>query len=370
VKILYLHQFDLNLAGGSGTYLRRISAALGDLGHTIEVVSARCPDRYGSSNYQLPFGFTLTFGPERREGERTIEDVGISALCRMAQHAATTLEREAFGQGLPDMLLVNHISLVADVALKLSRRHGIPYRVITFGTDTQLLLRDTRYLDWLAPAASHAQRVLAISRYVADQTRGVMPECVVENLGGAVDHAVFRPAAAPSAHSDRIAFVGRLVTEKGVMVLLEALRSLDANVFVDVVGEGPQRAELEAATRRYGLANRVNFLGYLPPSGVRDTLVQSAVAVTPSTWDEPLGLVVLEAMACGVPVVATAVGGIPEMIVDGHNGLLVDPGDPAGLACAIRRVLTDRSLRLSLRERGLSDTTIRSYHDVAHRAVS
>ena len=103
---------------------------------------------------------------------------------------------------------------------------------------------------------------------------------------------------------------------------------------------------------------------------MREVLVRSAALVVPSAWEEPLGLVALEAMACGVPVVATAVGGIPEVVEHGRNGLLVAPEDPDALAGAIRRVLDDDALRGRLRRHCLTESAIPSHTDLARRVLT
>jgi glycosyltransferase involved in cell wall biosynthesis len=370
MRILFLHQFDLDLAGGSGTYLRLLVRALKEAGHGVDVVAARRPDRYGCTTYALPFDFTLTFGPQRRPGERTFDDFSMTELRALSARVVESVEQQAFDAAAPpDLLLVNHVSLQSDVALRLHERRGVPYRVISYGTDTQLLVDDARYVKWLRPAVDGADRLFAISRFVADQLQSLFPAATAPIvLGGAVDTGVFRPVAQDGAFS-RITYVGRLVTEKGVWTLLDALRRLDHHVVLDVVGEGPLAGPLQDAVDRMAHA-QVNLHGYLPPDGVRAVLARSAALVVPSVWEEPLGLVVLESMACGVPVIASAVGGIPEIVHHNRNGLLVEPADAAALARAIARILGDPALRQRLRDYSLTQTTIPSHTDLAARILS
>jgi glycosyltransferase involved in cell wall biosynthesis len=362
VKILFLHQFDLDLAGGSGTYLRRLTGALKAKGHDVEVVASRRPDRYGLTTYALPFDFTLTFGPECRDGERTFDELSDDELRVRAAEAADSMAPAVTAARRPDFLLVNHIALLADAARRVKEKHGVPYRIISYGTDVQLLLRDRRYRTWLDPVVAGADRIFAISEFVADQLRSLFPSAPTSVLGGAVERSVFSPGPPPEP-ANRIAFVGRLVTEKGLWPLLDATAGLGDHLVLDVAGEGPLSEELHKATadRR---SPAVNLLGYLRPEEVADVLRRSAVAVVPSLWQEPLGLVVMEAMACGVPVVATRVGGIPEVVRHGENGLLVEPGDVDGLAGALRSVLGDGVLRERLR-RGCLATPIPTYEDLA-----
>lgn len=368
MRILFLHQFDLNFAGGSGVYLRALYFALTELGHRVEVVSARRPDQYGCTTYQLPFDFTLTFGPEKRAGERTLDELSTAELQALTLRAADTIEAEAFGDGRPDLTLANHINLMALVAWHLKKKLGVPYRVISYGTDTQLLLRDQRYRDLFGEAARDAERIFAISGYVAKEIAATVAGGKVEVLGGAVDHDLFYPPRTPQGAGKKITYVGRLVTEKGLWTLLEACERVGNSLELHLVGEGPLRGPLETYLGSSPLRDRVKLAGYVPPDRLREILIDSALVVVPSTWQEPLGLVVLEAMACGVPVVASAVGGIPEMIQHGVNGLLVPPGDAFALAAAIHRVLNDSTLHRGMRQT-LTRTTVPSYRDLARRAI-
>jgi hypothetical protein len=127
----------------------------------------------------------------------------------------------------------------------------------------------------------------------------------------------------PDLPRPRVLFVGRLHKAKGVDVALAAFGRLHAaGAHLVLVGDGPERPALEAEAARLGLADRVRFVGFLPHHRVPAALSNADVLVVPSVYEE-LGRVVLEAMQVGLPVVATATGGIPEVIHDGLNGFLV-----------------------------------------------
>jgi glycosyltransferase involved in cell wall biosynthesis len=139
--------------------------------------------------------------------------------------------------------------------------------------------------------------------------------------------------------------VARLAPQKGHRVLFDALPAIVArvpNVHVRLVGheELSTVAELREYAEQRGVADRVTFEGF---RSAVDVMADFDVFVLPSLW-EGFGLVLLEAMAAGRPVVASAVGPIPEIVVDGVTGLLVPPGDAAALAAAITRLLTDPDL--------------------------
>jgi phosphatidylinositol alpha-1,6-mannosyltransferase len=154
--------------------------------------------------------------------------------------------------------------------------------------------------------------------------------------------------------------VARLVRRKGIKYLIEAmprvLRSLPDTVLL-VVGDGPEKPRLEEEARILGLASRVSFLGKVPEQKLIAFYQASDVFVLPAIVDsemntEGLGVVLLEAMSMGKPVVASGVGGIPEAVVNGETGLLVKPQDPNDLADAIIRLLGNSELSRKMGDNG------------------
>jgi glycosyltransferase involved in cell wall biosynthesis len=153
------------------------------------------------------------------------------------------------------------------------------------------------------------------------------------------------PLAAHESRSSMVLFLGRLEQAKGVFDLLEALASLRAavpDVRLVCAGEG-DRAGVERYAERLGIADAVKFTGVVGPSGKR-ALLESAAAFALPSYAEGLPVSLLEAMSAGVPVVASPVGDIPEVVVDGVTGFLAAPGDTAALARSLRKLLLDRAL--------------------------
>ncbi len=150
-------------------------------------------------------------------------------------------------------------------------------------------------------------------------------------------HHVSDPGPRPAEPelSNHAMFVGRLAAEKGIDVLLEAWRlaGLDGYELI-VVGDGPMRAELSARAPR-----SVRFVGWLPPSEVRQAMLAARLLAFPSVWYETFGLVMVEAMAAGVPVLASDLGGTPE--VAGEHAALAPPGDVAAWADRLRAIVPD-----------------------------
>lgn len=166
-------------------------------------------------------------------------------------------------------------------------------------------------------------------------------------LPGAGDGREFRRAAGLGDDLFLIGALGRLSREKGQTILLEALREVRAHVpgaAALLAGEGPDRPALEASVRRMGLSEAVIFMPSLPRPRLGSFFEAIDLFVLPS-MRENLPLALIEAMLAGRPIVATAVGGVPELIEDRTTGILVPPGDPGALARAIRELAGDEALR-------------------------
>jgi glycosyltransferase involved in cell wall biosynthesis len=157
--------------------------------------------------------------------------------------------------------------------------------------------------------------------------------------------ALPEPGAPLATRPPLVLFLGRLDSDTGVIELIDAIAAVRAavpDVRLVCAGEGDRGAVLAHAERR-GVADAVKFTGWVGPSGKRVLLDSAAVLAMPSyAAGLPMGL--LEAMAAGVPVVASAVGGIPEVVVDGVSGFLVAPGDRTALERQLRRLLLEPAL--------------------------
>jgi glycosyltransferase involved in cell wall biosynthesis len=157
----------------------------------------------------------------------------------------------------------------------------------------------------------------------------------------------------PERWAWRLLYVGRVVPNKGVATAIKALALLPEEARLDVDGYGAPEVldELAALARSVGVSERVTFVRS-PRAALADRYRDADVVLFPSEWPEPFGLVPLEAMARGTPVVATGTGGSGEFLHDGVNCLLFPPGDPAALADAVSRLAADPSLRGRIAEGG------------------
>lgn len=147
----------------------------------------------------------------------------------------------------------------------------------------------------------------------------------------------------PEAGVPRFAFIGRLVPEKGAQWLLEAMRRVQSDAQIDIAGDGPLRPMLESFCKQHGLQDRVTFHGWVDQEQVADLMANARAIVFPSIWEEPAGLITLEAAASGRPVIASRAGGIPEYALDEFS-ILIAPNDANQLAQAIDRLAGDYAL--------------------------
>ena len=148
----------------------------------------------------------------------------------------------------------------------------------------------------------------------------------------------------------RVLFVGRLAPQKGVSTLVEAAGLLkDPSARILLVGDGPERPKLERDAERLGVDDRLHFVGFFAHDRLPAVFAHADLLVLPSLYEE-LGTVLLEAMQAALPIVASKTGGIPDVIENGVNGMLVPPGDPEALARAIDCLLADRKLACRLSE--------------------
>jgi glycosyltransferase involved in cell wall biosynthesis len=165
----------------------------------------------------------------------------------------------------------------------------------------------------------------------------------------------------------RVIFVGRLHPQKHVDVLVRAAARIPG-VSVVLVGDGPERPGLERLADRLRVTRRVHFLGFVPHERVAGLLCAADVLAMPSRYEE-LGTALLEGMQAGLPIVASATGGIPQVIEHGRTGLLVPPGDPEALTAAIVEILRDGALAARLGNAAAREAAKYDWSHLARRVL-
>jgi glycosyltransferase involved in cell wall biosynthesis len=331
--------FNWSRAGGLEAVTWEVARSLGALGARVEVWSVVQP------------------------GE--VEDGGIAArglapaggrLARLLDHRLwwkRRLAREVAAQaGRFDLVIAGHPWLLPALHAGLGDGTGRP-RCWTWAYGIDVWGQPGRRL---APHLAWADRVVAISRFTRDQVAPwVRPERL-SVIHTPVDTAQFTPGEASGTGADLLV-VGRLDRReryKGHEVLFRALAPLEKRlgrrVTLRVVGDGGWRPDLEREAAALGVAERVEFSGRIPIDALLDAYRGCGVFAMPSRverrprglWTgEGLGIVYLEAQACGRPVIASTEGGAPDAIRPGETGLLADPRDPEAIAAAAAELLID-----------------------------
>jgi glycosyltransferase involved in cell wall biosynthesis len=249
--------------------------------------------------------------------------------------------------------------------------------VATRGLSVPVVLTEHTEAPWRDRAARAISRrvyqrvdhVVAVSSAIRDTLVGTygVPAGRVDLLLPATAAPAAAPRRATGGTAATVGVVGRLVPEKGVDVFLRAVALVSAAVpaarFV-VVGDGPLRAALEDRAVSLGLAGVVTFTGFRPDAP--QLIAGLDVLVVPSRSDGS-PLVVCEAMAAGIPVVASRVGGLPDLVAHGDSGLLVRPEDPADLARSLVRLLRDPAAAQALGRRGRQLAEARSHARLVDR---
>jgi glycogen synthase len=206
----------------------------------------------------------------------------------------------------------------------------------------------------LRPRFAGAARWLFVSQALREQLRaaGLALGCG-EIVPSGVDLAAF-PLAPMNRWAGRLLYAGRLSPLKGVDTALHALAQLSPATTLEIAGSGDPRyeRELHALAAALGVASRVRFRGSLSRRALASAYAEADALLFPVRWEEPFGLVPLEAMASGTPVIAAASGGAAAHLRHDHTALVVPPDDPAALASAVRRLQRDDDLRATLRAEG------------------
>jgi len=325
--------------GGPATHGPDFARFLRDRGHTVEVVTMSDAE---PSDRPVPVHAVARGRPF------VVRYPEVAArAARLARHADVIYATATYAAAASASTLAGRplvAKLVADPAYERALRYGLfGGSPEAFQTAAGTRVEGLRRLRTLS--LRRARRVVVPSRYLAEIAAGW-------GLDAGRIEVLVNPAPPPAEVTPAplapgtFVYVGRLTAQKALPTLVDAISLVDG-ASLEIVGDGPERAALEAKVAASGLNGRVRFAGALPRTEVLAHLAGARAAVLASAW-ENLPHAAVEALAVGTPVVATAVGGVPEVVHDGENGLLVPPHDAAALGDALRSVLVDDALRARL----------------------
>jgi glycosyltransferase involved in cell wall biosynthesis len=337
VKVLIVSGIWPPDVGGPASHAPEVAGWLRERGHDVEVVvTADAPP--APEDYAVHW-VSRALPPGVRHA------AALRAIVTHARRADVIYSTGMFGRSSLGAFLARTpvvLKLTADPAFERARRRGFV---------------DGEVGDFQKGGGGHRAAVLRAARNkaVGRAAHLVCPSAFMRDLviswGVPPDRVTLLPNPAPRASDvgdfevgERpvLAFAGRLTAQKDLGRALEAMREL-TDVRLLIAGEGPERARLEAAA-----GERVEFLGPLPRAEALGLLRAADASILTSAWENfPHGVV--ESLAVGTPVIATRTGGVAEVVHDGENGLLVEPGDTAAFVAAVRRYLDDPELRARLR---------------------
>ena len=330
--------------GGPATHGPELAAHLTAAGHRVQVVTMAseepterpCEILTVPRSQPFPVRYSrLTALPPRTA--RSADVVYASATYAAAAAASAVARRPLV------------VKLVSDPAYERARRYGLFAGTLEefqedAGSRTVPALRRARTL-----ALRRARRVVVPSRYLAEIALdwGLDPERVVVVPNPAPALLAEDPAVPEAPERRGLVFAGRITRQKALGTALEAIARVPGADLL-VLGDGPDRERLERHATELGLNGRVRFAGSVPRAEVLRAFAAADALVLSSDW-ENFPHTAVEALALGTPLIATAVGGVPEIVVDGVNGLLVPPGSPDALAEAIGRFTGSAELRARAR---------------------
>ncbi len=225
----------------------------------------------------------------------------------------------------------------------VSLRVGLPKQ--SFASDS-LLQRSFSSAAW----------VTANSKALLAEARGLFPE--ISSMSSVIYNGLDSPDIPIEAlplDGPRLVCAGRLVSDKGFDIALAAMASLVKRfptLQMTIVGDGPARVQLQQQAIDLGMAKAVTFVGWVDPGQIPTFMKSATIVIMPSRWEEAFGLVALEAALMARPVVATRVGGLPEVVVDGETGLLVQKDDSGALAGAVAFLLDHPEQAMSMGNAG------------------
>jgi glycosyltransferase involved in cell wall biosynthesis len=321
--------------GGPATHGPDFAAFLRDRGHEVQVVTM---------GDQEPTERPVSVQWVKRGRPFVVRYPQVAvASYRLARHADVVYATATYAAASAAAAAARRplvAKLVSDPAYERARRYGLFAGTLeAFQADRSVRTLPLKRLRTVA--LRQARRIVVPSRYLAEIAAGWGVERTrIEVLTNPAPAPVdVEPAALPDG---TFVFVGRLTEQKALPVALAALAEVPEAKLV-LVGDGPERASLQRRVGELGLGDRVRFLGSLSRAEALQQLAGARAAVLSSAW-ENLPHAAVEALSVGTPVVSTAVGGVPEVVHEGENGLLVPAGDPRALAVALRRMLEDDAL--------------------------
>lgn len=357
MKILYLQTFPF-WGSGSGTYARALASEVGRR-HKVAVLAPddRPIERAKLYTLKLPFRVAFTGHPEWPNC-KLYTDLSNQEIAVIKESFSRSVVK-TIEDFKPDMLHIHHAFPLSWAGAFIKDTYNINFILTIHGSELPTLEKDKRYIQPTYDAMLRAKRIVPNSGWTRDWFLRIFKGAFHEKsrvIPGGVDIAKFIYSETGWKQADRelrlkgrpmVLFAGKLTKYKGVEYLIQAAKKIHGEVVI--LGDGPERKRLEEKVRQMKLGN-VQFLGHRG-AGIKKLAPyysRADILVAPSVWDEPLGLVILESMACQTPVVVTRKGGIPLAVRDGYNGYFVRPRNSSEIVEKVNKLLDNKELRYKM----------------------
>jgi len=382
--LLVTNRFPPDIAGGAEILAGGLVEALRRQGHTVVVLtsrSARCRGRQPGVARALRTA--IDSNASRPRLARGAVSQSISFYRQMHSPASARALRHAVARVQPDVVYVWNVSGIGLVSLLHALRkvpmpvvfhlHSYWWQYINSPRTPFSRVRATwlkRLLIGSVPPLRFASAIVCSQALKREYRSSGCPEERIEVIPNAIDAHFLEPAAERAALGATLMYAGRLCAEKGVMTALHAVAAVRDGSHPEVrfliYGKGDTR--YEQALRQYvherGLESAVSFEGLVRQEELVGAYDRADVVLVPSLWEEPFGLVAVEAMARGTAVVASDVGGLHDLIRDGRDGVLVAPGNASALGKAIRALLDEPAWRRQIGQQARARALRRHRFDV------
>lgn len=361
MRIMFLYMFPL-YGNGSGVYLQELVAELIKRGHKIAIVSPDKRKLPGAIHYVVnPPQMGVFIGhPELPNGKK-FEDMNGKELGDIFNsYLKTTID--AVNDFQPEIIHVFHTAFLPGIARIIKVLFGIKFVITTHGSDLSYLTKDRRFSGLINDANKLATCITANSGFtrrwylqmfgqnLKRKTSIIMGGVNIENYRQDPEEIKVINQKYGLEGKKVVLFTGRLTEVKGVIYLVRAASAIKGTVLI--VGDGPERKKLEEEVKKRNLKNVV-LAGYINPKNERffhAFYERADVYVSPSVWEEPLGLTILEAMAAHTPVVATKKGGVIYMVKDKINGFLIRSRNSKQISETVNMLLENDALREKIGE--------------------
>ena len=384
MNVLFLtHNFPRDGGDPAGSFILRLARAHGGEGVRVRVVAPGAKglaahERMGDVQVDrfryAPRRFeTLAYGGNMAEQVRDTWSARFTLVGFLGAEFQAGVHAKRDFQ--PDVVHAHWWFPNGLAATWVARMSGVPLVTTLHGTDVRM----ARNIAVSRPAFRHVMQqssaVTAVSRWLAAEAQSIVSirPPIVAPMPVATE--LFEPGSR-GERTRRLLFVGRLMPQKGVDLLVGALALLPADTGLDIVGDGPDRAALEARATELGVNGRVTFHGAVKQFALAAYYKRASALVVPSS-EEGLGLVAVEAQLCETPVIAFESGGLPDVIQHNRTGFLVPERSAPALAGAIREVLDRADRGAALGEAGrlhalatfAPESVARRYADVYRSVV-